>query len=852
MESNSSMRWVSLPLAKRIIYAMSVTCIAASAVLFALTFSLDEYRGISWPAVVLLGLLAVLCDQVNLRFVIRRQTSSFNLGEIPLVLSLFWLPPLAFLLLRELPGQLWALVRTRSEPIKQLTNFAVHALDVALVSYLFRSVDARDPTQAKTWVVVLVAVLITNGVTSVVIGSAISLVQEPLRSRELLRYGVTYFGAALLNTSIGLVMALVFDVNHVAIALLAVIFTVMLFGYGAYSRVVRQHKTLNHLYDFTKAVSSARHDGGLADALLLRARELLDAERATLWLPKQGSYPELRLSAQEGLAGLIDDPHVAADAISSRVIDSGVTVVISGRYPTADPGLRAALTQRGIKDIIAVPLRSGSAIIGCLEAMNRMGDLSTFGADDVQLAETLAAHAAVAVENSRLVDRLRHDAEHDALTGLANRRRFASAVAAAIQVQPAPGEVVAIIEFDVDSLRDVNETLGHDAGDRLLVEVGRRLESESPDGALVARLGGDEFTVLVRAQGIEGAQARAAALQHGLVEPLKLDKFTLDVGAAVGIAVYPEHGDDAATLLQRADVATYAAKNNPRSIQVYRPALESRSLQRLGLISELRRAIDDAALAVFYQPKVALGNRELVGMECLVRWDHPEHGLVPPDEFIPVAEHTGLVGALTRLVLRTSLEQCRAWVDAGTDIGVAVNLSARSLADPDFAEELDAMLRETGVAPQRLTLEIVESAMVGDVHRPNPTLRKLFALGVRLSVDDFGTGYSSLSYLRRLPVHEVKIDKSFVLGMATDSGDLGIVRAIVDLGRHLGMAVVAEGVESEMTLALLEEMGCDIAQGFLFSRPLPAERIEAWMRQRTQTDTGTAVDGAQRLRVVSA
>jgi len=851
VETVSSARLVPLPVAKRIIYAMSGGCIVAAGVLFALTFSLADYREISWPAVVLIGLLAIVCDQVNLRFVIRRQTSSFNLGEIPLVLSLFWLPPLAFLLLRELPGQSWAYLKTRSEPIKQLTNFAVHALDVALVTYIFRLANERDPGEARTWAVVLLAVLLTNGVTSVVIAVAISLVQEPLRGVELLRYGATYFGAAVLNTSVGLVMALVFDANHVAVVLLAVIFTVLLCGYGAYSRVVRQHKTLNHLYDFTKAVGSARHDGGLADALLLRARELLDAERASLWLPAQGRYPELRLSAREGVSGLVDDPQTEPDAIRSRVIQSGTTVVISGKYPTTDASLRSALVARGAKDIIAVPLRSGTVVIGCLEAANRLGELASFAADDVQLAETLAAHAAVAVENSRLVDRLRHDAEHDALTGLPNRRRFAAAVEGSVGVQPAPGEVEVVIEFDGDSLRDVNETLGHDAGDRLLVEVGRRLQSESPDGALVARLGGDEFAVLVRAPGAEDTQARAAALQHGLVEPLKLDKFTLDVGAAVGIAMYPEHGDDAATLLQRADVATYAAKNNPRSIQIYRPAMESRSLQRLGLVSELRRAIDDEALAVFYQPKVALADRELLGMECLVRWDHPEHGLVPPDDFIPVAEHTGLVGALTRLVLKTSLAQCRAWADSGTDIGVAVNLSARSLADPDFAEELDDLLRESGVPPQRLTLEIVESAMVGDAHRPIPTLRKLFALGVRLSIDDFGTGYSSLSYLRRLPVHEVKIDKSFVLGMATDSGDLGIVRAIVDLGRHLGMSTVAEGVESEMTLALLEEMGCDIAQGFLFSRPLPQERIESWMRQRTQTDAGSS-GGAQRLRVVGA
>ncbi|MGH3428861.1 MAG: hypothetical protein ACRD3Q_20665, partial [Terriglobales bacterium] len=343
MEQITSERWVSLPTAKRIIYVIAALCIAVSAVLLALTFSLDDYRHIHWPAVALIGMVAIICDQVNLRFVIRRQTSSFNLGEISLVLSLFWLPPLLFLFLREIPGQAWAYAKTRSEPIKQLTNFAVHALDVALVSFLFRYVDARDPSQAKTWIVVLAAVLLTNGLTSVVIGTAISLVQEPLRGVELVRYGVTYLGAAVLNTSTGLIMALVFGTNHAAVALLAVIFVVLLFGYGAYSRVVRQHKTLNHLYDFTKAVSTARHDGGLADALLIRARELLDADRAILWLPAQGRYPELRLAAKEGIPGLVDDPHTEPDAIRSRVIESGTTVVISSKYPTTDTALRDAL-----------------------------------------------------------------------------------------------------------------------------------------------------------------------------------------------------------------------------------------------------------------------------------------------------------------------------------------------------------------------------------------------------------------------------------------------------------------------------------------------------------------------------
>ncbi len=497
-----------------------------------------------------------------------------------------------------------------------------------------------------------------------------------------------------------------------------------------------------------------------------------------------------------------------------------------------------------------VPLRSGSAVIGCLEVADRLSDLSTFSANDVRLLETLAAHAAVAVENSRLVDRLRHDAYHDSLTGLPNRRRLLNAITAAINVQPSPGEVVALLQFDVDSLRDVNETLGYVAGDRLLAEVGRRLQAEAPKGALVARTGGDEFAVLVRAQGAEGASATAVALQYSLIEPFELENFTVDVGAAVGIALYPDHASDAETMMQRVDVATYAAKTNPRSVQLYRPAMESRTVHRLGLVAELRRAIEDGSLTVHYQPKVALATRELLGVECLVRWEHAEQGLVSPDDFIPVAEQTGLVGALTSRVLRTALEQCKAWNDAGRPIGVSVNLSSRSLLDPEFPDELQSLLDEIGLPPPLLTLEITESGMVGDADRPLPTLRRLHSMGVRLAVDDFGTGYSSLAYLRRLPVHEVKIDKSFILGMATDSGDLAIVRAIVDLGRHLGLSVVAEGVESEMTLALLENMGCDVAQGFLFSRPLPHERIEAWMSARTELTPGTP-DGDQRLRVVT-
>lgn len=846
--SSDGHRFVSPRAAKHALSVIALALLALSALHFATSY---DHRD-AWPnslgTVFALGVVFLVCEATRLRFEIRRQTYNVTVSEVALVLGLFWLSPLELLTARIIATvAVWGYKRMSFHKIQ--VNVAVAAAEVAGATYLFGAINATDPTQVSAWLAAYAAVGLADLISITVVIAAITLIQGNLPFPELLRLALSTMIAGVLNATVGLMVLVVVSVNQAAIVLLVVVAGTLAAGYRAYTQFLRQHKSLGELYEFTRAIGTARQEASLADALLTRTRELLNTEAATLWLPAQARHAELRLTARLDSPGLIDDAVGDADAIRQKVMTAGRTLLVSQKGGEDDAMLRAALRSRRVKDVIAVPLKSGAAIIGCLEVANRLGD-SSLGAADVRLLETLAAHAAVAVENSRLVDRLRHDAYHDGLTGLPNRRRLLNAVTAAIEVQPAPGEVVALLQFDVDSLRDVNETLGHVAGDRLLTEVGRRLQAEAPKGALVARTGGDEFAVLVRAQGAEGAQATAVALQYALIEPLELENFTLDIGAAVGIALYPDHAHDAETMMQRVDVATYMAKTNPRSIQLYRPAMESRTLRRLGLVSELRRAIEEGALTVHYQPKVALADRQLVGVECLVRWEHPEHGLVSPDDFIPVAEHTGLVGALTTIVLRMALKQCKQWNDAGRPIGVSVNLSTRSLLDSDFPDELERLLDEIGLPPQLLTLEITESGMVGDADRPLPTLRRLHTLGVRLAVDDFGSGYSSLAYLRRLPVHEVKVDKSFVLGMATDSGDLAIVRAIVDLGRHLGLTVVAEGVESEMTLALLENMGCDVAQGFLFSRPLPHERIEAWMAARTEL-TSVSADGDQRLRVVT-
>ena len=321
----------------------------------------------------------------------------------------------------------------------------------------------------------------------------------------------------------------------------------------------------------------------------------------------------------------------------------------------------------------------------------------------------------------------------------------------------------------------------------------------------------------------------------GLVldRPFRHQELSLEVGATIGIAMYPEHGEDASTLLQRADVAMYAAKESNGGIEIYNAELDHYSPRRLALVGELRQAIEQGELAVYYQPKADLETGIVTGAEALVRWNHREYGFLPPDDFIPIAEHTGLIGPLTTFVLRVALRQCKAWQDSGMQMNIAVNLSARSLLDVNLPTEVAALLAEADLEPGSLMLEITESSVMSDPGRTIAVLHELSAMGVHLSVDDFGTGYSSLSYLKKLPVNEVKIDKSFVLTMCSSESEAAIVRSIVDLGRNLKLHVLAEGVEDQETWDRLRQMGCHSAQGFHLGRPQPAADLTAWLRTHT-------------------
>lgn len=402
---------------------------------------------------------------------------------------------------------------------------------------------------------------------------------------------------------------------------------------------------------------------------------------------------------------------------------------------------------------------------------------------------------------------LRYQALHDALTGLPNRTLLHDRLDQAIRAAAREQTSLTLLQIDLDRFKEVNDTLGHAAGDALLQQLGRRLQDAIRASDTVARLGGDEFAVLLPASDTTGAIQTARALLHALGEPLSLAGHMLFVGASIGIATYPMHGADAASLLRQADVAMYTAKRAGGGYAVYARTQDAHTPERLSLTSALHHAIVHDELRLHYQPTVDVVTGHVRTVEALVRWQRPEHGLLLPDQFIPLAEETGLIVPLTRWVLETALQQCRRWQQAGLDLSVAVNLSVRTLYDPDLTEMITELLQTYDVQPDRLRIELTESMVMTDPARALEVLTHLHARGIRLAIDDFGTGYSSLAYLKRLPVDEIKIDRSFVLNMVADADDATIVASTLGLGHSLGLRFVAEGVETGEVWDMLAALG---------------------------------------------
>ena len=423
-----------------------------------------------------------------------------------------------------------------------------------------------------------------------------------------------------------------------------------------------------------------------------------------------------------------------------------------------------------------------------------------------------------------------YQAFHDVLTGLANRALFKDRVQQAIREGERESRLLAVMLMDLDRFKEINDTLGHHKGDQVLKQVADRLNEVLRDTDTVARLGGDEFAVLLPHIPDPAAALHVAEkICENLTRPMAIEGMSLEVRASIGISFFPGHGEDVDLLLQRADVAMYLAKASGNAYEVYTAERDQYSPARLALVSELRRAMEDEEFVLYYQPKVDLQTGESYMVEALIRWDHPMRGMIPPNDFIPLAEHTGLIEPLTMYVLDKALRQVSQWREQDLDLTVAVNMSPRNLLDLRFPEHVDELLKKWKLPPGCLQLEITESTLVSDPTRAMGILSRLNQMRVEMSIDDFGTGYSSLGHLSQLPVKELKIDKSFVMNMVNDESDAIIVRSTIDLGRNLGLRVVAEGVETAEIWRQLVVLGCDYAQGFYRSRPMPAAEMPRWL-----------------------
>jgi len=474
---------------------------------------------------------------------------------------------------------------------------------------------------------------------------------------------------------------------------------------------------------------------------------------------------------------------------------------------------------RPVHDLVVTARRIAAGDYSTLLPTSRNDEIGDLASAVRTMGEDIASR------ESRILDL----AYRDPFTDLPNRARFAERLEAALAAAPAI-ESVAVLLMDLDQFKYVNDTLGHEIGDLLLREVGIRLrDAVKRPGCTVARLGGDEFAILLPGEWSAGAQRIAGALLHALETPMTVGGHVVDVRASLGIAACPEHGHESSTLMRQADIAMYAAKRNNRGIVVWDERYSQQGHDRLSLMSDLRKAVDGNELSLLYQPKVSLVGGQDHHVEALLRWNHPTRGVVPPIDFIPFAEQIGYIRAITQWVLARAIAQCATWRAEGLPINVSINLSARDVTDETLPDRVVALLQRHGCAAQWIALEITESAILDDAGHAVENLKRLSALGCKLAIDDYGTGYSSLAYLRRLPLDELKIDKSFVIGMIRDASDNVIVRSTIDLAHNMGLAVVAEGVEDEATLERLHTLGCDWAQGYFLSRPLAPDQVAAWM-----------------------
>ncbi|MGY1761135.1 putative bifunctional diguanylate cyclase/phosphodiesterase [Geodermatophilus sp. SYSU D00779] len=779
--------------------------------------------------VVFVGMVAA--EVFSLQFEFRGQGVAWSASELALVVALVEI------------GGTWAalargaavgavLVAQRYPAAKGTFNVGMSVLEACVAVVVLDLVPVGPISSPATWLSYLVAIFAANAVGALCLAAAITLTQGYPGRAIWTSLFIPVVLVSPMAVVVGLALLLLIHVTPWAWLLILPLVLTLALLYRRFGAVTRESQILERVYEFARRVEQVSSHADGTRQIVEAVKELLNADRVALWLPPYlDEEPRLLVAAEDGRAWY-DGPGDPDDLFRRRATEGahgGGPVLIS--LARATEAEAAALSRRGAEDVLAAPVTTAAGEPGYLEVCDRRNDVVTFGDGDRGALDSMLTHINAAIRQQQLLTQIRYDADHDRLTGLPNRQRLAAEIDQLLAEDPVGGRA-GLILASLDNYAEVTDTLGHAASDELLLVTAGLLREHAPPQALLARMEGEQFAVLLPGLSLPATERAARRLREATSTRARVAGLDLEVTLTIGVAAAPVHGTDAGTLMQRADVALLAGAGKS-GVASYHPVLDQQSLRRLQLGTELEQAMADGDISVVFQPIIDARTSDIVSVETLVRWAHPRYGSIAPDEFIHLAEQIGRIGPLTDYVLDLALARCRRWLDQDIALSVAVNLSARCLTEPDLVDRVRRALRRHAVPGELLILELTEGSVVDDSVRSGTVLADLHALGLRLSMDDFGTGYSSLSQLRQLPIDEVKIDKSFVLGMATSQGESFIARSIIELAHNLGLRVVAEGVEDELTRNLLAEMGCDKLQGFLVSRPLPDERLESWILART-------------------
>jgi len=802
---------------------IGVTAGAVYAVAVAPLVDRTSRPSLVWAAVLVVGFALAEVYVVRLRF--GPDAVGFSLMEIPLVLGLYFVRP-DLLIAYRLGGALVAYLWQRKAPQKIAFNLALFGLETASAVAIWRAVvGSGDPLGPRGWLGTVAAATFTSVAGALLVVGVITIASG---RRPGLRdnLGVGQLGD-LANACFALVAVYIISVDWRAAWLLLVVTATLWVAHRSYDGARRRNESLEQVNRFTEVVGREIEVDSVVAQVLLGVRNAFPATVAELRLAPEGGGQEDWVVKGDRVE------HGPAWLLGAMGQVAAEPTLLGPRNPGG-----AVLAELGLRDGLVVPLRSEGRIVGSLAVADKVGDAASFSSEDLRQLQALANHAAVAIGNALRADLImlqaderEHLALHDELTGLPNRRLFTRMLTEAIARAGA-----AVLLLDLDNFRAVNDTLGHQFGDCLLRLVAERVCETVPKGGVVARLGSDEFAVLLPGAGDLDARAATSVVRSALTRPFDLDGLSVAIDPSVGVVVAGA-GDEAASILRHADIALFSAQESRAGYVVFSPELDRSDSSRLGLLGDLRAAIAANDLEVHYQPQVDLATGVGCAVEALARWSHPEHGAISPEEFIPLAEHSGLITPLTLLVLRTALRDCERMRANGHALTVAVNISPRSLLDPGFVDEVARALAMVAVPASALTLEITETSLMADPERAVAALERLASVGVRLSVDDLGTGYSSLAYLLRLPVHELKIDRCFVTPLPDPAAE-ALVGAIIDLGHRLGHQVVVEGIEDEAAYNVVRDLGCDIAQGYWLGRPMSLEDVERHLAARRPQRAG--------------